>query len=242
MVENLYEHLPWDTFTFGYKVARITSSSMSPAHLEKLLLNLKQQGFRLVYWSVDPDNTLLNIVAEQAGGWLADEKVTYTTQLSTNHLVINNTNAAIQSYSNAVLPTDLQQLALQSGVYSRFNLDPNFKNQEFEKLYTAWLQNSINNKVAREVVVYRLEDVIIGFITLSEKNKTGQIGLFAVEEQNRRQGIGTQLLEIALHKFYSYGCQQVLVSTQRRNQAACRFYEKSGFILKNRENVYHFWL
>ncbi|MDQ4139476.1 MAG: hypothetical protein M3142_03015, partial [Bacteroidota bacterium] len=169
MEEKLYEHVAWDTNTFGYKVARITASQVSPVSLTKLLSLLKHQGYQLVYWSVNPENIFLNIVAEQAGGLLADEKLTFTTLLSTGLLLKQNTGFAIEPYVQPEAFADLQRLALQSGTYSRFKRDPHFKNQEFEKLYTAWLQNSISKNVARKVFIYHLEGKILGFITLVEK-------------------------------------------------------------------------
>lgn len=68
MYNYLYEHLSWDSTTFDYKVARIITSTLSPSTLTELLIYLKQNDYRLIYWSVNPKNVFLNIFAERAGG------------------------------------------------------------------------------------------------------------------------------------------------------------------------------
>ncbi len=241
MYSHLYEHLPWDSTTFNYKVARIRTSAISPATLKKLLTYLKQNDYRLIYWSINPKNVFLNICAEQAGGFLADEKITYVTQLPAAFL-LQDTTLLVEPYSGEEPTAELQRLAWQSGNCSRFKRDSNFKNNEFEKLYTAWLRNSVAKEIAQEVLVYRQENAITGFITLKVEDSLGYINLLAVDEPARRTGIGQQLLRAACQQFYQWGCSQVQVSTQHRNRLACRFYEKNGFLLHNIENVYHFWL
>lgn len=241
MYNNLYEHLPWDSATFNYKVARIITPTISPATLTELLTYLKQNDYRLIYWSINPKNVFLNIFAEQAGGFLADEKVTFVTRLPAEALLYNTAILA-EPYSGKQLTADLRRLAWQSGNYSRFKRDLNFKHNEFEKLYTAWLQNSVTKEIAREILVYRQGNTITGFITLKVKNTIGSIELLAVDEPARRTGIGQQLLRAAFQQFSQWGCSEVQVSTQHRNRLACRFYEKNGFLLRNIENVYHFWL
>ncbi|PSR54301.1 hypothetical protein AHMF7605_12610 [Adhaeribacter arboris] len=242
MEDKPYEHLAWDTSIFGYKVARITATNISPATITKLLAYLKENDYHLVYWSVKPENIFLKIFAEQAGGLLVDEKVTFATQLSPTLLSNRIITLPIESYTRTEPSAELLSLAFQSGTYSRFKRDSNFKDQEFEKLYTAWLKNSLNKESAREVFIYRQKEAIAGFISLTDKNKVGQIGLFAVAEQTRRMGIGSQLIAASLQRFYEWGYVQVLVSTQQKNRPAFNFYKKNGFLIQNTENIYHFWL
>jgi ribosomal protein S18 acetylase RimI-like enzyme len=171
--------------------------------------------------------------------FLGDEKVTYIINGFREHRSVDSN---IRSYSLTYPTEKLKILALQSGLYSRFKVDPNFKNNEFGKLYEQWIVNSVKKITASECLVYFDGEVEKGFITLAIKEDTGSIGLIAVDEMERGKSIGRKLLNASFDYFSKRNIDRVEVVTQKANESACVFYEKLGFEVKNIINIYHLWL
>jgi dTDP-4-amino-4,6-dideoxy-D-galactose acyltransferase len=136
----------------------------------------------------------------------------------------------------------LLELAFSSGIFSRFRLDPGFRNNEFERLYTEWLNQSINKTIADKVIVIRRQNnEITGFITFKESDSTSKIGLIAVSEKERGKGIGKKLLDFVEAKALDSGLEEIIVETQERNVSAVNFYIKNSFSLIKKIRLYHLW-
>lgn len=238
---NFYRILDFDTELFGYTVARL-DSDLNSKYLREYLLELKDKNVRLVYWFVDPLDTEGNVAVQKNHGLLVDEKVTYVID-STKTTISAEENRNVHSYKRGNVDRKLMSLALQSGIYSRFATDRHFVHDEYQKLYTIWLEKSVLHKIAFDVIVYvDTDNVIRGFITLESKGEYGSIGLIAVDKNSQGKSIGKALVTEALVKFHELGYRRVLVTTQKRNAIGCKFYEKIGFTLFKTVNVYHFWL
>lgn len=239
--KSLFLILNWDSNFFGYKIAKIVASNQNQGELKILLTKLYNAHIKLVYWFVDPNDKTSNEAAKKNGGFLADEKITYKIN-SSNYNFQKIDNQYLQSYLKKPLNKNILSLALQSGFYSRYRKDKKFVHNEFIRLYTTWIERSLNGEIAKDVIVYVNNDIEVGLVTLEVKDNYGSLGLLAVNKKHRGKSIGKQLINAALIKFKSYGINRVNVSTQKKNIAACKFYEKIGFVKKNVQNIYHFWL
>jgi dTDP-4-amino-4,6-dideoxy-D-galactose acyltransferase len=239
---NNYLKLEWDTAFFGFKVARISSLDMDASGLTSALQELKSEEYRLVYWSVPSEQQDLARIALAHGGFLADEKVTFVKGLSGKGLVLPQSPYTVIPYPYDSPDTELVKLALQSGEYSRFRLDPLFPDELFEKLYACWITRSVSKEIAWEVLVVRDAATVLGLITLGTKGERGDIGLVAVSEHARGKGIGKLLVGEADKRFAEREFSISQVVTQRVNTGACRLYESCGYHMDKIEKVFHFWL
>ncbi|MFC7666941.1 GNAT family N-acetyltransferase [Hymenobacter humi] len=133
---------------------------------------------------------------------------------------------------------------MQAGHQSRYQTDPRFAPDVYERLYTRWIENSVSGQAAREVLVYRsaLGAPEAGLVTLRLKNGRVDIGLLAVDAHVRGQAIGARLVAAAQQRARAWGHAGVQVVTQLSNAGACRFYERCGFRAERVENIYHLWL
>lgn len=240
-IEKLFNILEWDSKFFGYKVARINKAHLTSDELKGVLSSLSNINVRLVYWSVNPKDDTANKAAKVQNGFLADEKITYIKDVSTYPSKDVN-QKYLHSYLHKPLNKHILSLALQSGVYSRFEIDKNFKRNEFSKLYRRWIERSLKGEIAIDVIVYVDKNIEKGLVTLEFKSGYGSIGLIAVDKKYRGHGVGKQLVNKALAKFKNLGIKIVKVATQTDNIVACKFYEKLGFVEESVQNVYHFWL
>lgn len=237
----LFLILNWDSNFFGYKIAKIVASNQNQDELKILLTKLYNSHIKLVYWFVDPNDKTSNEAAKKNGGFLADEKITYKISLS-NYNSRKPDNQYLNSYFKKPLNKNVLSLALQSGFYSRYRKDKKFVHDEFIRLYTTWIERSLNGEIAKDVIVYLDNESEKGLVTLEVKDNYGNIGLLAVDKKYRGKSIGRQLISAALIKFRAYRINKVKVTTQKKNIAACKFYEKIGFVKESVQNIYHFWL
>lgn len=230
---GLIERLDWDTDFFGYEIGKCQihdREEFQAAPFEK-----EAMAYRLVY-----------VLSEQALDHpslrLVDRKVVFKRDISQ----IPPSQAADKPIS-AFDPerheeAQLISLALQSGIYSRFYVDKNFKNREYEKLYRAWITNCVHRQMAFEVLVAPQGNRLLGFITLSHFSPdTADIGLLAVHPEARGQGLGQALIQQSIYKAQQADYQQLQVVTQLDNVPACRLYQKAGFHLDKLTHIYHHW-
>lgn len=232
--------MDWDTKFFGYKVARIDLFQDTDLQINEFIDNLRHKGFRLIYCFADPGDKISNEAMKKCCGYLVDEKITYT--YSIDRQLIYDLDPNISSFDKDKPSDDLIRLTLQSGIYSRFNKDPNFRNHEYEHLYGEWIRKSVSGEIADKVLVYAESDYLQGLITLAKKELIGNIGLLAVDEACRGKSIGRKLLHAALAYFLNNDISLVDVVTQRSNKIACRFYESCGFEERELLNIYHLWI
>ena len=156
-------------------------------------------------------------------------------------LSFHNSIKSIDSSLSTTLQEKLIEQAVQSGIYSRFNVDKKIGKEKYEEMYTLWMLNSLNHTIAKEVLVLLEQNDLKGFITLGEKNKRADIGLIAVDHHFRGNGIGRILMESAEKWFSDKGYKTIQVVTQGDNYPACRLYERCGYEVETVEFFYHIW-
>lgn len=223
--------LKWDTDFFGYKVGKLLLNDNNLD--ENLLIN---NDFKLIYlFSNEP---LSEDLVKKHNLFLSDEKI---------DLITNVSNLTYNKFENEnlvelnILDDNLLDLTFQSGHFSRFKIDSNFKNNEFETLYTAWIEQSISHENADKVIGFSINNKVVGFITFVLKNNMFDIGLIAVNEQHRSLKIGKQLLAFVFNYSLSKKVDFVTVTTQNKNQGALKFYLQNGFSINQTTYIYHLW-
>ena len=218
--------LDWDTDFFGFPVGTLDLNSQT---LDEEKLRYEASSFRLVYVT---STKAQNAVVLSYG----DTKCVFgKTPLNpeTEPAVIG---VPEEKTAEAV------RIGLQSGIYSRFALDPKFENNAFEKLYKKWVERSVKNEIAYAAHTILNSGNLTSIITLNESGKQeSSIGLFAVDSKYRGQGIGNKLLKSAEALSFQRGDTQLTVATQGKNKAACRVYEKFGFHLISETYIYNYW-
>lgn len=241
-MKNKWTKLSWDSSFFGFNVARITQSNLTPNELSSVLRELRDNRFRLCYWSIPAGEQHLVDTAVKLGGFLADKKTTYVKDLSKVLEVVPHNDVSVIPYLAKTPDQTLIELALTSGNFSRFKLDPSFPSGLYNKLYTCWITRSVRKEIAWQVLVAKLGTTTLGMLTLGKREKRGDIGLVAVSPEARGKGIGRLLVSAANKTFFSRGYDVAQVVTQLANKSACKLYEACGYRVEKMENILHFWL
>ncbi len=215
---------------------------MDPEDIEDVLSQLRARGVRLAYWPMPPGDPDLRKAAERTGGMLVDEKRYYERRcLPTKPGTTTSVAADVELYGGGA-DASLEDLAVQSGAYSRFAVDSEIGRDRFEQLYRLWMRKSISGELADAVLVAGPSSNPGGMITVRASDARGEIGLVAVAPEERGRGVGKQLLLAAQVWFEQQACDRVVVVTQGANEPACKLYENCGFQCEKVEDFFHFWL
>lgn len=226
----MIKKLEWDSDFFGYSVGQLVISQSTQKQLPALLI--EASDFKLVYVFSDE-----RINPEREELKLVDIKTRLGKKLNKK----NHTIANVHEYTGGE-DDQLKKLALQSGIYSRFKMDSNFVNNEFEQLYLKWISDSINKTIADKVIVYKEpERNCKGFVTLKFQENFSEIGLIAVAEESRGKGIANALLDYVDNCAVEVGLKRIEVVTQFDNFPAMNLYEKAGYEIISKKYIYHLW-
>lgn len=80
---------------------------------------------------------------------------------------------------------------------------------------------------------------IIGFISYSNLYDHFDLNYIWVEKENRKKGLGTQLLDVMVMEAKKGSVSQITLEVSEQNVSAITFYEKYGFVKKAiRKNYY----
>jgi len=224
----MIEKLQWDTDFFGYDVGQVIFTD--DVKIDDILKEAEK--FKLVYLVSGQEINYKPVRLQ-----LVDIKTKLTKEVSIKEDCLTNNIAEYDGNNDE----QLIQLALQSGIYSRFKKDQNFKHNEYERLYLRWITLSINKTLADNVIVYKEKDCYRGFITVRVKGDFPTIGLIAVEEQSRGKGIGRSLLHYVNNIIKKMELHKIEVTTQFENKPSLRLYESAGYKIVSKRYIYHIW-
>lgn len=232
--------LDWDSKLLGETVVRIEGDAACSADLRAVLDHARRAGARLAYAFAGA--ALPGDMAGALGGRLVDEKRTYRFEPGAAGAVARVQPDGVEIFRGTSAGSVLEDLAVQSGEGSRFAVDPDFPRAKFVEMYQTWIRKSVAGERAESVLTVSRDGRIAGMITLDREGERGRIGLLAVDRSRRGSGLGQSLVRAANAWFADRGVRVAEVVTQGRNAAACRLYERCGYVLGKTEFVYHFWL
>lgn len=216
--------LEWDTNFFGYKIGETQGL---PDFDEAI-----SENYKLLYVKSKTPVPKLEL-----RNCFYDHRIIHRKEL-TKPTEIED----VISLKGSPLTPDLINLAYEAGHVSRYKRDPQFKNDEFKKLYKEWIQNSLSGKMANEVFGYFENEKCLGFITVKIKDTEASIGLLVIDPTAQGRGLATVLTRAAESYAQSCGAKYLFVATQATNTNACRFYIKNGYNEYNEELIYHVWI
>ena len=235
----MIKHLNWDSEHFGIRIGEIrVSEPDSSSYLE-----LASLDYDLIYIYSDSvevlDPSILKSLSytEERRYYF---KEAFNTRESTedNTILIERVSAQYLDISDLKV---LRDLAVESGKYSRFKMDPFIQDSSFVRLYHTWIDNSLKGEFDDHVFVSYHKNEMTGLVSCRIADNTLKIGLFAVGPSHQRKGIGNALLKKIEMFAWNEGLQNILIPTQAININACRFYKKFDYSERKSEYLSHLW-
>lgn len=229
---SLCEVLDWDSKFFNRSVAKVSRSHLTPGDAERVRAWATEHGIQTVYFLTQIDDLQSAWAAESAGFRLVDVRLTY------EH---SSPRPFDDVRVRSVQPTDqpdLEAIASQSFLFSRFASDSAFGPTNAARLYREWLRKSIGGWAQRTLVA-ESQGRPGGFVTCHLNPPLGSIGLIAVAKEERGKGLGSALVLSANSWLLEAGARSITVVTQGANLQAQRIYQAAGFAAKTVEIWFH---
>ncbi|MDI6744684.1 MAG: GNAT family N-acetyltransferase [Thermodesulfovibrionales bacterium] len=217
--------LKWDTEFFRKKIGKLTNVP-SEDEIKKLISQSYKDRYKYLTCRIVLKKMSDIQILEKYGFYMTDIGVVWETELSSQFTVRSS-----QFTAREATIKDIPMLkSMLEGLFkdSRFYNDPFFIKTQADKVYQAWIENSVKDKTVKTFFV---EDC--GFITckILSKNK-GDIPLVGVVPKAQGKGIGNSLMSRAFKWFNEVKIKTVTVRTQINNITAMSFYNKMGFNVK----------
>jgi ribosomal protein S18 acetylase RimI-like enzyme len=107
-------------------------------------------------------------------------------------------------------------------------------------LYAEWIRKALREPDSK---VFALSDSrhMLGMVSLSVQDAVGRIGLFAIADDSRGQGLGMRFLKHCEAHYHSLDARACTVVTQKANIGACMLYQKAGYAIATEQDVWHIW-
>ena len=231
---NTFEFLKWDSDFLNLQVGKLTGS-VSLENSENQLKSLYENKIDLIYYY--SDLPIMDSFSSSCYDYLlVDTKIPVKKYVESKPV-----NPKITSCFGGIANKDLIELSQLAGIHTRFNLDPKISEEKFKELFKIWIEKSIDGSLATEVLVYKENDRIVGFVTAKLDNEIGFAPLLAVERKYEGLGISFALMNAIQSYMYDNGCKVLVSSTQSSNKKALKIYERWGCIFGDPVYVYHLW-
>ena len=242
---SLCEELAWDSHFFGLSIARAIPSRLDRPTCDAMLGWCRSHGIDCLYFLAAPDDPATFHHLDEGGFRLVGVRVTLARPAASGQ---GEVRGHIRRAVAADIPA-LRDIASSAHRDTRFHADGRFDAARCDELYATWIENSVRG-YADQVLVAERNNAPVGYLTLHgpEPNaapgttgRTARIGLFAVHERWRQQGVGRDLLRGAAHTLGAEGVIETSVVTAGRNVASLRVYKSEGFNTIDVGLWYHRW-
>ncbi len=237
-MKSTFQILTRDSDFFKFKVAKIPDNYLNLAgpQIDGELKKLFDEEVTLAYYYTNkpiPDN----FTSSYFDFKLVDEKITLTKPLNSSAYIHPNISLYKKSYPD----NDLIRLAQLAGQHTRFYLDSQIPKEKYDVLFKNWIVKSVQKEMASHVLVYEIDNKIIGFATIKKGEGHPHISLLAVDPLFEGKGISFALLLAAEKILLDEGFQFVSGASHVKNLKAMAVYYRHGSQDEKIEYGYHFW-
>ena len=234
----MIKELIWDSALFKRKIGEFIPVSRKPSRVKNALKKAKEEGFKYLICRIKSQDTVFIRLLETLGFYLTDIGVILTIKTDTFFQKNSQRESIIGKSIKAAAYDDIPMLkGLVKSLFleSRFYDDPFFTKDEADRLYAAWIENSVKGQAAD--VVFCISQT--GFIACRKSGKnSGEIVLIGIKANHRGKSFGTSLISEAMQWFKKQKITQISVRTQLKNLSALNFYVNLGFLPKEYDIVF----
>lgn len=222
--------LIWDSAFFNLRVGQVIIENEQNINFDI------EDDFDLIYLKTSLER---NVDINAYSCSFSETRVVFEKEVLGNNNFLSTHIVSIHDVNYKI--NDLYELALESGKFSRFHLDPKFSKENFKKLYMTWIDNSLNKSFAGGFLVYKILDKIVGFVTYKTCEDVATIGLIGINFKHQGKGLGTQLINAVENQLINTGFYILRIPTQLKNKEACNFYKKLRYLPVEKTQIKHYW-
>jgi dTDP-4-amino-4,6-dideoxy-D-galactose acyltransferase len=237
--KNVARFLEWDTQFFGVRIATIECAAIGDPEWRTQLAWCQAERIECLYVLMDAQDKASAANTGLADASWIDQRFTY--ERETAPLPQGKPSKATLRHARTEDTPVLEALAMVAHNDTRFWKDGRFPEERCAQLYATWIRRSLEGW-AEAVFVAELQSTPVGYITChAREGGSAEIGLIAVAESWRGEGIGRALVERALAWASEQALPHTRVVTQGTNRGAMMLYRSAGFRLVRSQCWYHLW-
>lgn len=242
-----YFEVPWDTEIFGSRVAQldgleVLQSAAADADFAAYENWATERSVALEVCKID-SRRLSEIAWLQKHGFRWIETMYFPCLSDLQALAARQADPSLTL--RPMRPHELPQvqvIAEQSFVTSRFFIDPLICPQRGAARYATWVRNSAADP-AQEVLVAEQHGEIAGFFIVQERESEGQKSAYwhltAVASAFQGQGMGKRLWRTVMDWHRARGCRQLRTAISGHNLPVLGLYGQLGFRFERSESTLH---
>jgi GNAT superfamily N-acetyltransferase len=233
----MIKKLEWDSTFFGKKIGELRGYP-SFTNISPIIEKAKKQGYQYILYRLKSQKTPLIQLLESYGFYLTDIGITW--EIKNDQFTYGEKKADQRMVNSVRVATEkdipmLKKMITSLFLESRFYSDPFFSKKDADRLYQAWIENSVRKQTAN--IVYIIPEV--GFIACKKASaKSGEIKLIGIKEDFRGKGIGKILLWVSFKWFEKQRIRVIKARTQLKNLPAMNFYARSCFSMKGFDLIF----
>lgn len=220
--------LEWDSRLLGRKIGKLCAVPPEKS-LRKLLLKSREDGFTYITSRLELNKISDIRLLERLGFYITDIGSVLEREIMPG-VPSSEFRGPAFSMREATVKDTPRLKSMVKGLFtgSRFYNDPFFTKKDADKVYQAWIENSLNDKRQK---IFLAEGS--GFIACRKVTaKKGDIPLIGVVSSAQGKGVGSSLFGWALEWFRKSQVSKVATRTQVSNVKAMNFYSEAGFRIK----------
>lgn len=227
------ENADWDSNFFDLKIGKCC---LDIKETEEVIYNFDHSSYDLIYlfFSCLFPKEMLYLFSEHQ--IYVDERVNYEKVLKRIQISNSFSFEALESKHNKLL----LDITYQIGEYSRFKHDIRL-NSKFRELYSLWLRNSLDKKIADDVYGLIVNKKVVGYVSMKKTEDIAKVGLIGVDEKYRGLGYGKMLLNYAENRLFEEDIKYLFIPTQLENKISNSFYKKMNYEVSSYETIVHLW-
>lgn len=239
---NVVKVLPWDTRFFGFPVAFLSSLKLNPAIIRFVFDFCSKRQVRLLEYQCDCHDRESVLLTEKHGFNFADIRLTFERFIYEESEVPKLPSEFSFDIAKEKDTDRLMEIAGGLYLHSRYYFDKNFPRDKVCQFYVDWVRKAVLGAFDDCAMILRHGDAPVAFFTIKyESNYSARIRLVGIDPHYRAKGLAQMHLSHCLRELAANGVKYVQVTTQGRNYAAQRLYQKAGFVTKKTELWYHKW-
>ena len=172
---------------------------------------------------------------ETVGFHLVDTNILFEKQIANDNFVSGSTNVRFARFEDK---EEVSRIARHNFVHSRFHLDPQIDIEIANTVKANWAMNYFSGEHGDAMVVSHTGDKLSGFLQIFFSEGVMVIDLIAVDKNNRRKNIASDMIKFAENNLDDI--EYIRVGTQVANVPSLRLYEKLGFHIVDAAYVLHY--
>jgi len=228
----------WLSEMFGHNVFRLAvkgSTDGKDLNFYRAVGHYLEKKPVFIYTKIPTNAVLLLHGLERVGFNLVDTNI-----LLEKHIINDNfvSGSTIIRFARLEDKEEVGRLAHHNFVYSRFHLDPQIDIGTANTVKANWAMNYFSGKRGDAMVVSYIGGKLSGFLQLLFSERALIIDLIAVDKNNRRKSIASDMINFATNNLDDF--EYIRVGTQLANVPSLRLYEKLGFYIVDAAYVFHY--